>query len=84
MTRVIVHIDRLVLKGFDAQTREAIARGLLEELTTGLASGTAPRQLASHAGASVLRAGTIHMEHGAEPPSIGAQVARSIVRRMGS
>lgn len=84
MTRITLHIDRLVLTGFDHQTREAFAKGFREQLTLEFASHTLARQLPSHQGTSVLRVGTVRTEHGAPPAAMGAQVAQNIVRKVGS
>lgn len=84
MTRVVLHIDRLVLKGFERQAREGIAEGLREELTRLLAAPEVARQLQSRHGIPALKVGAIRIQAGAPPAAIGVQAARGIVRGVGS
>jgi hypothetical protein len=75
MTRVIVHIDRLVLKGFRPEDRHAIAQGLREELGRRLGDPAA----IEHWAASGHRK-RVHMElrHGGDPGALGRDAGRQI------
>ena len=80
MKRVLVHIDRLVLKGFRHEDRHAIALGLQEELGRVFAD----REAVSHSRAlgyfSQPEVPGLRIAHGAVPQSIGVQVAQSIFK----
>ncbi len=82
MRRVVVHIDRLVLKGFRHEDRHAIAEALREELGRQLGEATASRQLASLGNIPQLRIAGVRIEQEAKPSAVGAQVARGIARGM--
>lgn len=84
MTRIVLHIDRLVLKGFERQAREGIAEGLREELTRLLAAPEVACQLQSRHGVPALKVGAIRIQAGAPPAAIGVQAARGIARGVGS
>jgi len=80
--RVIVHIDRLVLRGFRHEDRHAIATGLqqgLVEVLTGLQAGT---QSAVWGNVPLSRAERVHVGPGASPQQVGVEVARGTRRRM--
>ena len=78
MTRVIVHVERLVLNGYRPDDRHAIAEALQAELVrllsteggvarlTGLATVPPPRMV-------------MPVDHGAKPGALGSAVARAIV-----
>jgi len=76
--RVIVHIDRLVLKGFRVEDRDTISSGLQRELTGLLAHPQAVQGLASPGDSSRLKLGRIHVAQGSKPDRVGAQVAQRI------
>ena len=78
MKRVVVHIDSLVLKGFRHEDRHAIAMGLQQELSRLLADPQAAQGLTGLGDISRLQVGSLHIEHGAKPQRIGAQVAQGI------
>lgn len=78
MRRVIIHIDRLVLKDFRHGDQQAIAAGLEQELGRVFAD----RDLVSHLGkmgdVPQLQLGRVNVEHGAGPRHVGERVARHI------
>ena len=80
--RVVIHIERLVLRGFRREDRHAIAVGLEEELGRVFGEREAVQQLRAVGDASRLRVGGVHVEHGVQPQRIGANVARGIREEM--
>lgn len=81
MTRIVLHIDRLVLKGFRHEDRHAFAAGLQAELERLLADPDARAGLASMHDSSRLPVGTVFVQRGASPQSFGAATAQGIARR---
>ncbi|CAH1388053.1 hypothetical protein [Candidatus Nitrotoga sp. M5] len=82
MKRVVLHIDRLVLKGFRNEDRHGIAEGLQQELTRLITDSQVAQQLAVNGDVSRLRVGSIQIDQGAKPQKIGLQVAQGIGRGM--
>lgn len=82
MTRVVVHIDGLVLNGFRREDGHAIALGLQEELGRVLGDREAVRHWGAVRNLSRLQPGNVHIEHGLEPQRIGANVVRGIHREI--
>ena len=78
MKRVVVHIDRLVLRGFRPEDRHAIAAGLQQELSHLLADPQAAQGLKGLGDISRLQVGGVHIAQGSKPQRVGAQVARGI------
>jgi hypothetical protein len=79
MSRVFIHIDRLVLRGFRTEDRHSIAAGLQTEL----AQTWCERRPTPRGGEDLarLRVGTVSVRHGDSPEAIGASVARGIDAR---
>lgn len=77
MKRVSVHIDRLVLRGFERADGVAIGEAMREELARVLGDAQAVRALASSGDVPRLRA-TTQLDAGSHPFSVGAQVAQAI------
>ena len=78
MKRVVIHIDRLVLKGFRSADRHDIAVGLQEELGRVFAGREAVSQLRAKGDVSRLQVGGVPIEHGSNPQRVGENVAQSI------
>ena len=78
MKRVVVHIDRLVLKGFRHEDRHAIAAGLQQELGRVFADREAVQHLSAMGDVSQLQVGGVHIEHGSKPQRVGEHVAQGI------
>jgi hypothetical protein len=78
MTRVVVHIDRLVLTGFRREDRHAIAAGLQEELGRAFADPAAVSRLASLRDVPRLHVSSVPIDHGTKPQHVGESVARGI------
>lgn len=82
MKRVILNIDRLVLRGIPPEQRDALAAGLLEELTRFLfAPGTAER-LAGLGDIERLKVGNLNLGEGAQAAEIGSASAQGIQREL--
>jgi hypothetical protein len=79
MKRVIVHIDRLVLNGFPADHRDAIAEGLQAELGRRLAEPAAAERLRGIGNVARVRTDAARITSDAPPRTSGAAVARAIV-----
>jgi hypothetical protein len=84
MKRVIVHIDRLVLKGFRPEDRHAIAEGLREELGRQLAEPGVAERLESRGNLARLKVGEVPIGAETKPGRVGQQSARGIAREVGS
>ena len=80
MTRIVLHIDRLVLRGFGRDDREGIAEGLRAELGRLLAAPETSRHLMSQNGVSRLKIGAVRIGQGAKPTTVGEQAAQGIAR----
>ena len=78
MTRVIVHIDRLVLSGFRHEDRHAIAAGLQQQLGHVFADRETLALVRDGGDAARLQVGGVHIEHGLKPQRIGESVAQGI------
>ena len=82
MKRVVVHIDRLVLKGFRPEDRHAIAVGLEQELGRVFADREAVSLLSAMGDVSHMRVGGVPVEHGSKPQRVGENVAQGIGREI--
>ena len=78
MKRVIIHIDRLVLKGFRPEDRHAIAAGLQQQLGRVFADREAVSALRARGNVSRLQVAGVPMEHGSKPQRVGESVAQGI------
>ena len=84
MKRVIMHIERLVLKGFRHEDRHAIAEGLREELGRLIAqTGEAPN-FESKGSLDRLKVSGVRIGAEAKPGDVGYQAARGIAREIRS
>ena len=82
MKRVVVHIDRLVLKGFRHEDRHAIAAGLEQELGRVFADREAVSLLRARGDVSRLQVGGVPVEQGSRPQRVGENVAQGIGREI--
>ena len=78
MKRVVVHIDRLVLKGFHPEDRHAIAVGLQQELGRVFADRDTVLLLSAVGNVSRLQVNGVHIGQGSKPQRVGENVARGI------
>ncbi len=82
MRRVIVHIDRLVLRGFSRAERHAIAQGLRAELGVLLAEPLASAALTSQGDRDRILVGRVRVGASAGSAGVGARAARAITKRV--
>lgn len=82
MTRVAVHIERLVLKDFRPQDGDAVAEGLQRELSRLLAEPSAAPQLAAMGSLPRLQVGAGPLDRGAGAQQIGQRLAQRIGREI--
>jgi hypothetical protein len=80
--RVIVHIDRLVLRGVRPADRDAVATSLTRELGASLADRGAATRLAARDDAACVNAGRV--SGAGSPTALGRLAARGIARRITS
>ena len=84
MKRVILHIDRLVLRGFRHEDRHTVGEALHEELVRQFSTPDAPQHLASRDDLSRLKVGGVHMASSNKPSQVGTQTAQGIAREVKS
>jgi hypothetical protein len=78
--RVVVHIDRLVLKGFRNVDSHAIGEGMRGELARLLADPTTGERLASLGHVPRIQAGKVNLTQDAKPRRSGISAARAIAK----
>lgn len=76
--RVTVHIQRLVLRGFQYADRLAIAAGLQAELARRLELSDVAGQIASRGDAAHLHVGPVPAAENSGPRQLGVAIARQI------
>ena len=82
MKRVVVHIDRLVMKGFRHEDQHAIAAGVRQELERVFADREAVSHLRGMRDVSGVQVRGVHIEHGSKPQRVGEHVARGIGKEL--
>lgn len=81
--KVVLHIDRLALKGFSREDRHAIVAGLRETLARRLAEPGAAAGLSRLPPVQpLLRVGGIGLGHGLPASSVGDRLAGGITRSL--
>jgi hypothetical protein len=80
MSRIKLTIDRLVLKGFDAADRNALADGLQGELSRLLADSATSAAPEQSRHTPLLRLGRMPLEPG---PSGGRKFGQAVARSLG-
>jgi hypothetical protein len=80
MSRIRVHIDRLVLPELEIGARKALVEGLRGELTRALSNPATRAEWAKSHRTPVLRLGRMPMEPG---PSGGRKFGSALARAMG-
>jgi hypothetical protein len=78
VSRVVVHIDRLVLRGYRHEERHAIAAGLQEALRRVLAEPGAAARLGRAGSVSRLTLGRVPIVPGGTGSAVGEGVGRAI------
>jgi hypothetical protein len=79
-SRVVLHVERLVLNGFAAGDQAAVAAGLQHELQRLLAERAATVPWTTGVDLPRLRVGTVQVRAGMSAGDIGTQAARGIGR----
>jgi hypothetical protein len=82
MTRVVVHIDRMVLKGFRNADSHTIVEGMRGELARLLARPETGARLASLGHVSSLDAGKVRLAQDAKPQRLGLAAGRAIAKEI--
>lgn len=77
MRRIVLHIDRLVLRGVDRGDAAAVSAALQAELQSLLGPGGAGT-LATQRSMDALQAGRVHLPQGADAPALGRAVAARV------
>ena len=75
---VEVHIEELVLHGFEGRDQHYIAAAVQQELTRLFVAQRVPASLRQSSEVTRVNAGAVHLTHAARPENTGAQVARAI------
>jgi len=78
MSRIIVHIDHLVLRGFRHEDRHAVADGLRSELGRHFAEPEAGRMLVSRGDLTRLKPDALRIAPRTTPARIGSQAGLAI------
>lgn len=80
MRRIVLHVDRLLLRGFTRGDAAHVAAGLRAELRSLLGGAGAVGALSEHAASGVVRAGTVRVPQGGSARAVGRAVATRIIR----
>lgn len=80
MRRVVLHIERLSLNGFEPADRHEIGRGLQQELARVFAEPAAVDPWLARAELPHFQAGGIRIPPGSAPLQVGMRAARGIQR----
>jgi hypothetical protein len=80
MTRIVLHIDRVVLNGYAAQDRLAIVDGLREELARHYAVPDAQRALQTRSNVERVDGLRVSIAGAAKPRAIGRHAAHGVAR----
>lgn len=81
-TRVRLHIDRLVLRGIPREQRDALVRGLHEQLSRALAEPAAIAKLKSRHTPS-LRGSELKLAPDTSASELGGMVGRKLMQGLG-
>ncbi len=82
MKRVVVHVDRLVLKGLRPEDRHAVAAGLQQELGRVFTDREAVSLLSGMRVVARLQVPGVPVGQGSSPQRVGENVASSIGREI--
>jgi hypothetical protein len=84
MTRVVLHIQELVLRGVQRQDRATMASSLRQELAHALTAPDVAARLAGRGAIDRLRVPTVRVANAASPARLARAVARGIGRELTS
>lgn len=76
---IVVHIERVVLHGFESYERYGIGRSLEKELTRLIGERGIPPAMTNLGSADRLDAGAFQIPRGAPAQFVGIQVAQSLI-----
>ena len=82
MSRVIVHVEALVLRGVRHEDRHAVSAGIQQELSRLLASPGADTRLAQLGDLHHAGAGEVAVVGSTRPEQIGIAAAKSVAGRL--
>jgi hypothetical protein len=80
MSRVIVHVDSLVLKHFRHEDQYDVAAGLWEELARVFADPMVIQQMTAKGDVSQLNVDKLRIDQGTKPQCVGVEAARGVGR----
>jgi len=83
MRRVVVHIDRLVLRGFRVEDGYEIGAGMQREMERLFAEPQAVSQLSGLGDMPSLNVSGVPIGHGSTPHGVGAAMANGIGKEIG-
>ena len=78
MTRIVLHIDKLVLRGIDRADAKAVSVALKAELRARLGGELGMVGLAASNGLAIVQAGSARVPHGANAALLGRAVGARI------
>jgi hypothetical protein len=78
--KVVFHVERLVLNGFQPQDRRLLAASLQTELNQRLSARDTVRQIAVHGDSARIDVAGLSIPRALKPEEVGAWVARAVVR----
>jgi hypothetical protein len=82
MSRVVVHIDRLVLSGFRHADRDAVAAGVQQELQRAFANREVLARVRATGNIATVRVRGVEIAPRSSPRQVGETVARGIGREV--
>lgn len=78
MKRVIVHIDQLVLKGFNRADRDGIVEGLHTELLSQFSDAGVLDRLTAESSRPRIRIGGVKIDQGMGSRDIGSRIGKGL------
>lgn len=81
MTRIVLHIERLVLHGIDPMDADAISQALRDELERQLTLSDVAPDLRTAGNRYRVNAGSVHLAQGEDAAALGHAIAARIVQR---
>ena len=79
MSRVVVHIESLILRGVDHRDRLRVADGIRDELARGLSRPATARAWATAVSTRAPRPIQVRVAHDARPEQTGGAIGRAVV-----
>jgi hypothetical protein len=82
MSRLVVHVETLIIRGVRLEDRQAVSAGIQKELSTLLSAPGAGVRLARLGTLHTVAVGEVVVVSGSKPAQVGATAARGIVGRL--